>query len=118
MIELSPKLLESSIRYGSNIASWANKVETRYKEFFNLMSKVQQAHGMLNNNELNKSVTGSLASPTISVQVKNQQHKEPNESLHASSMDSLVSQTTQSSTFENSSAALTNVTLFSTEYFI
>ncbi len=46
LIELSPKLLESSIRYGNNIAIWANKVETRYKEFFNIMSKVQQAHGL------------------------------------------------------------------------
>ena len=46
LIELSPKLLESSIRYGNNIAMWANKVETRYKDFFNLMSKVQLAHGL------------------------------------------------------------------------
>ncbi len=46
LIELSPKLLESSIRYGNSIAQWASKVETRYKEFFNVMSKVQQAYGM------------------------------------------------------------------------
>ncbi|RMZ94451.1 Triple functional domain [Brachionus plicatilis] len=46
LIELSPKLLESSIRYGNNIAMWANKVEGRYKEFFNVMSKVQQAYGV------------------------------------------------------------------------
>jgi triple functional domain protein len=46
LIELSPKLLESSIRYGNNIAMWANKVETRYKEFFNVMNKVQQAYGL------------------------------------------------------------------------
>lgn len=46
LIELSPKLLESSIRYGNSIAMWANKVETRYKEFFNVMSKVQQAYGL------------------------------------------------------------------------
>ena len=46
LIELSPKLLESSIRYGNNIAMWANKVEGRYNEFFNVMSKVQQAYGV------------------------------------------------------------------------
>ena len=46
LIELSPKLLESSIRYGNSIAAWANKVETRYKEFFNVMAKVQQAYGL------------------------------------------------------------------------
>jgi hypothetical protein len=47
LIELSPKLLESSVRYGANIAMWANKVETRYKEFFNIMAKVQQTHGLM-----------------------------------------------------------------------
>ncbi len=67
LIELSPKLLESSIRYGNNIAVWANKVESRYKEFFNTMSKVQQTYGLQTNNlnlsEISSST--SLASTTI-----------------------------------------------------
>ncbi len=68
LIELSPKLLESSIRYGNNIAMWANKVESRYKEFFSTMSKVQQAHGLQTNNlnmsDLPSSVSFSSAATT------------------------------------------------------
>ena len=69
LIELSPKLLETSIRYGNNIAVWANKVETRYKEFFNIMSKVQQAHGIqLTNANFTNSMTSltSTASSSMS----------------------------------------------------
>ena len=64
LIELSPKLLESSVRYGNQIAYWSNKVETRYKEFFNVLSKVQQANGLQTlNNDINNS-TPSLSSQT------------------------------------------------------
>lgn len=70
LIELSPKLLESSSRYGANIAMWANKVETRYKEFFNLMSKVQQSHsansiGASVANSLNNSMASLISSSSI-----------------------------------------------------
>ena len=46
LIDLAPKLLESSVRYANQIAHWTNKVETRYKEFFNVLAKVQQANGL------------------------------------------------------------------------
>jgi hypothetical protein len=62
LIELSPKLLESSIRYGNSIAMWANKVETRYKEFFNVMAKVQQAYGLQSNTSSSSSGVSSLNS--------------------------------------------------------
>lgn len=55
LIELSPKLLESSVRYGNNIAVWANKVETRYKEFFNVLAKVQQTYGLQHPNAMTSS---------------------------------------------------------------
>ncbi len=72
LIELSPKLLETSIRYGNNIAIWANKVETRYKEFFNIMSKVQLSHGMqLTNNNFTNSMS-SLASNASSISLPSQ----------------------------------------------
>lgn len=71
LIELSPKLLESSVRYGNNIAIWSNKVETRYKEFFNLMSKVQQAYGLQVNNQipLTPTMSSSIASSTNSISI-------------------------------------------------
>lgn len=56
---MSPKLLETSIRYGNNIAIWANKVETRYKEFFNIMSKVQHTYGL----QITSASTANLISP-------------------------------------------------------
>jgi hypothetical protein len=56
---LSPKLLETSIRYGNNIAIWANKVETRYKEFFNIMSKVQHTYGL----QITSASASNLISP-------------------------------------------------------
>jgi hypothetical protein len=33
------------------IAAWANKVETRYKEFFNVMSNIQKSHGLSSIND-------------------------------------------------------------------
>jgi hypothetical protein len=95
LIELSPKLLETSIRYGNNIAIWANKVETRYKEFFNVMSKVQQTYGLqtpstpTNNSSLiNASTTSSTSSllnssenSTSNVSVTNEPKLESNEPI-------------------------------------
>ena len=100
LIELSPKLLESSIRYGNSIAMWANKVETRYKEFFNVMSKVQQAYGLqsmsanFSSSSFAHPSQSGLASPT---------------SLNNSSMMSASSQSvnTQSSATLNSSMTVT-----------
>ena len=95
LIELSPKLLESSIRYGNNIAMWANKVETRYKEFFNLMSKVQQAHGLQSGGSSGSHLVSSMSSLT-------------------SSASSLLSPTAQSSTSGVSTAGSTS--LLNTSY--
>lgn len=47
LIELSPKLLESSIRYGNQISAWSNKVESRYKDFYAIMSNIQHKFGVL-----------------------------------------------------------------------
>ena len=91
LIELSPKLLETSIRYGNNIAIWANKVETRYKEFFNVMSKVQQTYGLqitpatptTNSSSINTSSTSSSSSEnsTSTPSVTNEPKLDSNEPI-------------------------------------
>ena len=90
MIVLSPKLLESSVRYGNNIAIWANKVETRYKEFFNLMSKIQQAHGLqptINNFTSSTTSLASTSSLSPSIQSTNSTVLASNSSLINTSYD-------------------------------
>jgi hypothetical protein len=111
LIELSPKLLESSIRYGNNIAIWANKVETRYKEFFNIMTKVQQAHGIQttinsanNSNNLSisslSSTSSLLASPSINIQSVNNLSSATGSVLSSSGYDSTISSRIDSHSIE------------------
>jgi hypothetical protein len=103
LIELSPKLLESSIRYGANIALWANKVETRYKEFFTVMAKVQQAYGLQSSGgtaPVSLSQSGGSSNASSSGIFSNSSFIQPNAStsVSTSSLNSHVSTTTLAST--------------------
>ena len=55
------------------IAAWANKVETRYKEFFNVMSNIQKSHGLSSLNESSKPLIEDSKKQEILKQNENKQ---------------------------------------------